>query len=40
MAAVVADKDTPYRLVLEVMYTAGQAEFGKFKFAVVKRKGD
>ena len=38
MATVVADKDTPYRLLLEVMYTAGQAEFGKFKFAVVKLK--
>jgi len=40
MAAIVADVNTPYRLLLEVMYTAGQAEFGKFKFAVVKKKGD
>lgn len=40
MAAVVSDLNTPYRLLLEVMYTAGQAEFGKFKFAVVKKKGD
>jgi biopolymer transport protein ExbD len=40
LAAVIADKDTPYRLLLEVLYTAGQAEFQKFKFAVVKKKGD
>ena len=40
MAAVVSDGNTPYRLLLEVMYTSGQAEFGKFKFAVVKKKGD
>ena len=40
LTAIVADKDTPARLLLEVMYTAGQAEYGKFKFAVVKSKGD
>ena len=40
MAAVVCNLNTPYRLLLEVMYTAGQAEFGKFKFAVVKKRGD
>ena len=40
LIAVVSDHNTPYRLLLEVMYTAGQAEFGKFKFAVVKKKGD
>ena len=32
---VAADKDTPFRLLTEVMYTAGQAEFSKFMFAVV-----
>jgi biopolymer transport protein ExbD len=30
------DKDLPYRTVREVMFTAGQAEFGKFKFVVFK----
>ena len=40
LAAIVADMNVPYRLLLEVMYTAGQAEFGKFKFAVVKKKGE
>ncbi|MCB9547275.1 MAG: biopolymer transporter ExbD [Myxococcales bacterium] len=33
---VIAHEETPYRLVTEVLYTAGQAEFQKFKFAVVK----
>jgi biopolymer transport protein ExbD len=32
LALVVADKNTNYRLVTEVLYTAGQAEFEKFKF--------
>jgi biopolymer transport protein ExbD len=40
MTAIVSDQNTPYRLLLEVMYTAGQAEFGKFKFAVVKKRAD
>ena len=38
LATIVAHKDTPYRLLTEVMYTAGQAEFANFKFAVVKKK--
>ncbi|MCA9559588.1 MAG: biopolymer transporter ExbD [Myxococcales bacterium] len=33
---VIADENTPYRLVTEVLYTAGQAEFQKFKFAALK----
>lgn len=28
------DKDIPFALVREVMYTAGQAQFGEFKFVV------
>lgn len=36
IATVIADQSTPYRLVTEVMYTAGQAELGKFKFAVIR----
>ena len=36
VATVIADQTTPYRLITEVMYTAGQAELSKFKFAVVK----
>lgn len=33
---VIAHDETPYRLLTEVLYTAGQAEFQKFKFAVLK----
>lgn len=33
---IIAHEETPYRLITEVLYTAGQAEFQKFKFAVVK----
>jgi len=35
-ATVIADQATPYRLLTEVMYTAGQAELNQFKFAVIK----
>ena len=33
---VIAHDETPYRLLTEVLYTAGQAEFQKYKFAVIK----
>ena len=36
VVTVVADQTTPYRLVTEVMYTAGQAGLSKYKFAVVR----
>lgn len=36
IATIIADQSIPYRLVTEVMYTAGQAELSKFKFAVIK----
>ena len=36
-ATIVADQSTPYRLVTEVMYTAGQAELNQFKIAVIKK---
>lgn len=36
LLTVIAHGETPYRLVTEVLYTAGQAEFSKFKFAVLK----
>ena len=39
ICTLVLDKDTPYRLVAEVMYTAGQAEFGKFKSATIQSAG-
>ena len=33
---VVADKRIPYRTLMEVLYTAGQAELGDYKFTVLK----
>jgi biopolymer transport protein ExbD len=33
---VVADKRVPYRTLMEVLYTAGQAELGEYKFMVMK----
>jgi biopolymer transport protein ExbD len=36
VVTIVADRTTPYRLVTEVMYTAGQAQLTDFKFAIVK----
>ncbi len=36
-AIIIADKSTPYRLLLEVLYTLGQSEFGKYHLMVMKR---
>ncbi len=33
---VVADKRIPYRTLMDVLYTAGQAELGEYKFMVLK----
>lgn len=33
---LIADVDTPYRLIAEVMQTSIKAEFKKFRFAVIK----
>lgn len=33
------DKDMPFSVVREVMYTAGQAQFGEFRFVVIKGNG-
>ncbi len=40
VCTIIAHKDIPFRLLTEVMYTAGQAEFSNFKFAVVKKLED
>lgn len=37
IVTVIADRHVPFSLLSKVMYTAGQASFSKFKFAVVKR---
>ena len=39
ICTIVMDKETPYRLLTEIMYTAGQAEFSNFKFATVSSAG-
>ncbi len=39
LALVVADRNTSYRLITEVLYTAGQAEFEKFKFVAAEGGG-
>jgi biopolymer transport protein ExbD len=35
-ALIIADKDTPYRLLTEVMFTLGQTEFAKFHLMVLQ----
>ena len=37
-AIVVADGTTPYRLLIEVLYTLGQNEFGKYHLMVMQAK--
>jgi biopolymer transport protein ExbD len=34
---LVADQTLPYRLISEVLYTAGQAEYGKYRLLVLKQ---
>tara|TARA_B100001964_G_scaffold136026_1_gene150087 strand:+ start:245 stop:832 length:588 start_codon:yes stop_codon:yes gene_type:complete len=36
---IISDRNVPFSLLSQVMYTAGQAEFNKFKFLVVKSSG-
>ena len=33
---LIADHGTPYRLISEVLYTAGQAEYSKYRLLVQK----
>jgi biopolymer transport protein ExbD len=35
---IIADKDTPYRLLSSVMYTAGQAEFSQYRLIVLRNE--
>jgi biopolymer transport protein ExbD len=35
---IVADKKISYRTLMEVLYTAGQAELGEYKFMVMKNE--
>jgi len=36
-ATVMVDKNTPYRLLTEVLYSAGQAEFANYRLSVIKK---
>jgi biopolymer transport protein ExbD len=36
-AHVMVDKNTPYRLLTEVLYSAGQAEFANYRLSVIKK---
>jgi biopolymer transport protein ExbD len=35
-AIIIADKDTPYRLLVEVLFTLGQTEFNKYHLMVLQ----
>jgi biopolymer transport protein ExbD len=37
-AIIIADMNTPYRLLIEVLFTLGQSEFGKFHLMVIQTK--
>ena len=37
-AIIVADMTTPYRLLVEVLYTLGQSEFGNYHLKVIQSK--
>ena len=38
-AIIIADSNTPYRLLTEVLFTLGQSEFGKFHLMVLQGSG-
>jgi biopolymer transport protein ExbD len=37
-ATIIADKATPYRLLTEVMYTAGEAKYKKYRLIVLQKR--
>jgi biopolymer transport protein ExbD len=37
-ATIIADKTTPFRLLTEVMYTAGEAEYKKYRLIVLQKR--
>jgi biopolymer transport protein ExbD len=36
VCTIIADRYVPFPVIAQVMYTAGQAEYGDFKFALIK----
>lgn len=39
-AIIIADKTTPYKLLIEVLFTLGQNEFGKYHLMVLQRASE
>jgi biopolymer transport protein ExbD len=39
LVTIIADRNVPFRLLTQVMYTIGQASFSKYKFATIKAAG-
>lgn len=37
-AIIIADRNTPYRLLIEVLFTLGQSQFGKYHLMVIQSK--
>ena len=37
---LVADQTTPYRMLTEIIYSCGQAEYANYRLLVLKAKGD
>ena len=37
--SVVGDRNMPYRMLTEILYTAGQAELDSYRFVVIKKEG-
>jgi len=37
-AIIIADRGTPYRLLIEVLFTLGQSQFGKYHLMVIQTK--
>jgi biopolymer transport protein ExbD len=35
---ILADKETPYRVLTEILITCGEAGFGEFRFAIIKKQ--
>ena len=35
-ATIIADQSTPHRLILEVLYTATEAQLNQFRFAIIR----
>lgn len=39
LVTIIADRNVPFKLLTQVMYTIGQANFSKYKFATIKAAG-